>query len=124
MLLSCVRKYPTVGFFFLIYRLQCALAYHHISSIQNVTRTLAFFLKPQGTLLIADIAKSDNSEHLFPDQYAHIVAHQTGFDEGDIRNAFDAAGLQLVKFETVATLKMHGKDISCFLAQGTKQELS
>lgn len=37
------------------------MAYHHFVSIDDITKTLLFFLKPGGTLLIADLVRSQNT---------------------------------------------------------------
>ena len=37
------------------------MAYHHLADINGMTRLLASFLAPGGTLLVVDIVKSDES---------------------------------------------------------------
>ncbi|KII89389.1 hypothetical protein PLICRDRAFT_53825 [Plicaturopsis crispa FD-325 SS-3] len=97
----------------------CASSYHHFVSIADVTRTLAYFLKPGGVLLVTDLIRGEHVEGLFP-HVDHIVAHKGGFEETDIKAAFDAAGLQEFRFEKAASAKRHGHDVDFFLAIGRK----
>jgi SAM-dependent methyltransferase len=115
---------------------KCALAYHHFESIAEVTRTLAYFLKPGGSLLVADILRpsststgsdDQHSGHppLFPETYHHIVPHKHAFSESDVREAYDAAGLCHFRFNVIDQLpncQMHGRGMNFFLAKGTKAE--
>jgi len=99
----------------------CASAYHHFESIESVTRTLAFFLKSGGSLMVADILKSPNAGQAFQHEaYADFVAHRGGFEEEDIRKAFDAAGLQDISFEKVTSARKDGFPVDFFLARGVK----
>ena len=110
---------------------QCNLAYHHFESIGDVTRTLAFFLKPGGVLLVVDILKptegsvdADASlsaeESIFPDHVDHIVAHKAGFTADDIRDTFTSAGLVSFHIEAAIPVRKYDKDFQIFLAKGTK----
>jgi len=99
----------------------CASAYHHFESIEDVTRTLAFFLKPGGSLMVSDILKPSNEDEVFQHgSHAHIVAHKGGFKEADMRKAFDAAELQDMSFDKVTSGGKHGRNIDFFLAKGVK----
>jgi len=101
----------------------CASAYHHFESIEEVTRTLAFHLKPGGYLMVSDIMKPSNGDEVFPHDGAHIhiVAHKGGFDETDIRKAFDAADLHDTSFDKITSTKwVNGRSIDIFLAKGVK----
>jgi len=100
----------------------CASAYHHFESIESVTRTLAFFLKPGGSLMVSDIMKSSNSDGMFAHSAAHtdIIAHKGGFDDTDIRKAFDAADLHDMTFDKVTSAKKDGHAVDFFLAKGVK----
>nr|GAT54405.1 predicted protein [Mycena chlorophos] len=64
----------------------CSAAYHHLESISDTTRTLAFFLKPHGHLLVVDFLTTT-------DPIPEDVPHKFGFSEKDIRTVLDAAGL-------------------------------
>ncbi|KAJ7684439.1 S-adenosyl-L-methionine-dependent methyltransferase [Mycena polygramma] len=95
----------------------CSLAYHHIEDIAAVTRILAFFLKPGGTLLIVDYPKMDYTA--VPDAVM-IIAHKGGISEAAIKEVYKGAGLgdfERVLFKGPKT-DMHPEDI--FLAKGVK----
>ena len=102
------------------------MAYHHFESIGDVTRALAFFLKPGGVLLVVDILNTTEgcanagAESIFPDHVHHIIAHKAGFTEEDIRVTFTSAGLVSFYMEAAIPVKKHNKDFRLFLAKGTK----
>jgi 2-polyprenyl-3-methyl-5-hydroxy-6-metoxy-1,4-benzoquinol methylase len=100
----------------------CASAYHHFESIESVTRTLSFFLKPGGSLMVADILKSSNVDQAFQHDATHdkTVAHRGGFEEEEIRKAFNAADLQDIFFDKVTSARKHGFTVDFFLAKGMK----
>jgi len=100
----------------------CSMAYHHFPSVKDVTRELTKYLKPSGTLAVADIARveADESESPIMAKYEHIVAHTRGFAEGEIRALFEGAGLENVAFDPFTTAKKEGRDVQLFLATGTK----
>jgi 2-polyprenyl-3-methyl-5-hydroxy-6-metoxy-1,4-benzoquinol methylase len=100
----------------------CASAFHHFESIETVTRTLTFFLKPGGSLMVADIVKSSDSDKIFQHNASHasIVPHVGGFEEEEILGAFKAAGLQDISFEKATSAKKNGSSVDFFLAKGVK----
>ncbi|KAG2354608.1 hypothetical protein BDR07DRAFT_1464959 [Suillus spraguei] len=77
----------------------CASSYHHFLSIEDVTKALALYLKPGH----------------------NIVAHNGGFEEADIKAAFEGAGLINFSFTTACKAKKHGHPVQLFLASGTKE---
>jgi hypothetical protein len=85
-----------------------------------VTRTLAFFLKPGGTLLVADFTSVNTKDNVSPDEVAHIVPHRAGLSREDIEKAFTGAALVSFSFETVASGRLHGMEVDFFLAKGVK----
>ncbi|KAF9009518.1 S-adenosyl-L-methionine-dependent methyltransferase [Cyathus striatus] len=95
----------------------CTSAYHHFPSVEETTRTLSFFLKPGGALLVIDNRPIDPKD--FPEEYNHVVAHKHGFTEGDIQKLFGGAGLTDVTYTDVPSSK-DGKDNELFLAKGIK----
>ncbi|KAK7036009.1 Methyltransf-25 domain-containing protein [Favolaschia claudopus] len=96
----------------------CSLAYHHIGDILSVTRLLAFFLKPGGTLIVVDFPNMNAMT--IPEEFSHSIAHRGGISESAIKEAYEAAGLgefELVLFKGPKST-MHPEDI--FLAKGAK----
>ncbi|KAH9939571.1 S-adenosyl-L-methionine-dependent methyltransferase [Amylocystis lapponica] len=98
----------------------CAASYHHLENVAETTRTLAFFLKPGGSLLVIDILQDESRSDLFPAQYHHIVAHPHGFAEAEMRSLFEGADLTQFEFAPTVSAKMAGKDLQLFLARGVK----
>jgi hypothetical protein len=103
------------------------MAYHHFASVEQITRELVTYLKPRGTLAVADIARmpGDTEEAaappVIPAQYEHIVAHTRGFAEEEMRALFEGpGGLENFSFELFTSAKREGRDIHFFLATGTK----
>jgi hypothetical protein len=109
------------------------MAYHHFPSVEQVTRDIVEYLKPSGTLAVADIAarvhavdgdgvKESESEAppIIPAEYEHLVSHTRGFTEEYMRTLFEGAGLVNFTFDQFTSAKWHGRDIDFFLATGTK----
>ncbi|KAJ7084805.1 S-adenosyl-L-methionine-dependent methyltransferase [Mycena belliarum] len=94
----------------------CSAAYHHFASINDITRTLFFFLKPGGCLLVTDFMRS-------AEPVPEDVPNAGGFDEADIRAAFVGAGLDAVGFDRFTKARFHGQMVDLFLAKGTKPAL-
>ncbi|KAG0706468.1 S-adenosyl-L-methionine-dependent methyltransferase [Suillus ampliporus] len=102
----------------------CASSYHHFPSIKEVTKALASYLKPGGSLLVADLRKpssAESAQERFPTEAHNIVAHKGGFEEADIKAAFEGAGLVNFAFVTAGKAKQHGHPVQFFLASGTKE---
>ncbi|KAI6151228.1 S-adenosyl-L-methionine-dependent methyltransferase [Pisolithus tinctorius] len=100
----------------------CANAYHHFASIDSVTKSLVSYLKQGGSLLVADLIKSQSSEEIFPPNAHHIVPHTGGFTAEEIRNAFECAGLRNFSFTkaTNATPRHATESVTFFIARGDK----
>lgn len=85
---------------------------------------LASFLKPGGSLLIADILNESTDtnarEPELLEKYKHIVAHTNGFTESRICDNMTQAGLVHLSFKIVTTASFHGRDVKFFLARGIK----
>lgn len=97
--------------------LQCSLAYHHFPSIQNSTNILAKFLKPGGSLVVADILKEGEGNVLT----AHaMVPHQAGFDKDDMKTTFEGAGLGEFSMKRAAKATIHNVELQFFIAKGVK----
>ena len=61
--------------------------------------------------MVADLMKPSSAniaQELFPSEGYHIVAHKGGFEEADIKAAFEGAGLNNVAFVTAGKAKKHG----------------
>ncbi|KAF9453667.1 hexaprenyldihydroxybenzoate methyltransferase [Macrolepiota fuliginosa MF-IS2] len=96
----------------------CASAYHHFVSIEDVTRTLTFFLKPGGALMVVDIVHSEEVYASMAER-GHIVPHKHGLSREQIHEAFAAAGLSMKLFESIPPSVEHpSKDL--FLAVGER----
>jgi len=98
----------------------CSMAYHHMSSIEDTTRILSFFLKPGGSLLVVDIVKASLETEIAPG-HDHLVAHQHGFDVEEMRTVFIGAGLSDFEYSVAASAKVHGQPLEIFLARGIMQ---
>ena len=105
------------------------MAYHHFASVEQITRELVSYLKPGGTLAVADIAREEGGgggdgeegPPVIPPEYEHIVAHTRGFAEVEMRALFEGpGGLENFAFERFASAKRAGRDVHFFLATGTK----
>lgn len=120
------------------------MAYHHFASISEKTKTLAFFLKPGGALIVVDFQKQNLTKEDPPGSAAsespdtviklghdlggateekmkEIVAHVSGFGEEEIRGAFEGAGLTSFSHENIVKARLGGfLDVKIFLAKGVK----
>jgi len=81
---------------------------------------LASYLKPGGSLLVADLMKPSFAQEVFPND-EHIVAHKGGFEEADIKAAFEGAGLTNFAFMTATTGWKHERSVQFFLASGSNE---
>ncbi|OCH86196.1 S-adenosyl-L-methionine-dependent methyltransferase [Obba rivulosa] len=104
----------------------CSMSYHHFADVDAITRTLAFFLKPGGSLLVADVMADEKHQdeekppEIFPEHVRHVVAHHGGFDEAEMRRIFEGAGLGQFQFKKGVPGKMHSKNVRLFVARGVK----
>jgi len=96
------------------------MAYHHLPSIKETTKILAYFLKPRGHLLVIDSAKDSMIINKY---YANIIS-MNGVSEDEIREAFEGAGLSLESYEHAASLTkdVDGADMKICLSVGAKVE--
>ncbi|TFY58281.1 hypothetical protein EVJ58_g6512 [Rhodofomes roseus] len=102
--------------------LQCTMAYHHFGNPEDVTKILASFVKPGGSLLVVDILANNNKADVgLGDKHRDTVPHQGGFDEDRMKDMVTAAGL--VDFEMgelISGLAIDGHAVTPFLARGVK----
>lgn len=94
----------------------CASAYHHISSVEEITRVLVSYLNPGGTLFVVDMTKTGGSSKI-PEEYHHIVPHKHGFSEDEMRELFEGAGLVSFSYKELASGE---GDLDLFIAKGIK----
>lgn len=100
------------------------MAYHHFDSIKDITRKLAFFLKPGGALLVADLVKGQD-QSLMPSistdpDLQHIVPHRKGFDEETMRPTFEEASFGEFTFHPRVRIAKGDKETNVFVAKGVK----
>ena len=99
-------------------------SYHHFPDIHATTRILTTFLKPGGSLLVADILKevdsASPSEPELLEKYEDIVVHKSGFTEDDILRNLAQAGLGDPDFRIVTQAFLHGREVRFFIARGVK----
>ncbi|KAI0628798.1 S-adenosyl-L-methionine-dependent methyltransferase [Trametes polyzona] len=100
----------------------CCASYHHFPSIEETTRILATFLKPGGSLLVADIRAAPDGRELFKPSHHHIVPHKHGLSEDAVRAAFEGAGLEDFEMRDAFRAKMSatGQETQWFVARGVK----
>jgi hypothetical protein len=96
------------------------MVYHHLPSIKETTKTLAFFLKPGGHLLIID-SKKDSMVIPEGTVYEDIIK-MNGVSKDEIQEAFDGAGLALKSFEHAVSLSkdVEGADMEICLSVAVK----
>ncbi len=105
---------------------QCTMAYHHFESTDEITRILAYFLKPGGALLVIDFVSWDSVLKIedLPEKYEAIVPHKRGFSEEAMRKLFEDAGLESFSLNVIPDVNMDGifglTDQKLFLAKGVK----
>ncbi|PPQ93763.1 hypothetical protein CVT25_008143 [Psilocybe cyanescens] len=102
----------------------CSASYHHFKSIDEITKILAFFLKPGGALLIIDNMPRKDAKptdpSIFPEEFGHVVAHINGFTEEVMKKTMEGAGLVSFTFDRIMDFHSHGRDTSLFIAQARK----
>ncbi|KAG8217170.1 S-adenosyl-L-methionine-dependent methyltransferase [Butyriboletus roseoflavus] len=99
----------------------CASAYHHLTSIDEVTQSLVTtYLNPGGSLLVSDIVHGELTHEIFHKHSDHVVPHKGGFTEEEIRSTFEKAGLKNFTFEIIAQATHVGGPVDLFLARGDK----
>ncbi|KAH8100334.1 S-adenosyl-L-methionine-dependent methyltransferase [Cristinia sonorae] len=91
-------------------------AYHHFADVKETTRMLTGFLKPGGSLLIADIL-DDGTGKKPMDDFKHVVPHTAGFSEEGMKALLEGAGLREFGFTiAIPHVRIHEQDVKIFLA--------
>ena len=101
---------------------QCTAAYHHFPDVDDITRVLASFLKPGGSLIITDLmpeASIDANPEMFK-KVAAVVPHTHGFTEAQTRAIFEKAGLKHVDYRFGAEGVYEGRKLVFFVARAVK----
>ncbi|KAI0085964.1 S-adenosyl-L-methionine-dependent methyltransferase [Irpex rosettiformis] len=101
----------------------CTAAYHHFDDVNDITRILASFIKPGGSLVITD-TMPEASIGSAPEMYervAHVVPHQHGFTEEQTRAIFEKAGLKDVDYRFGADASYEGRKLTFFIARAIKK---
>ncbi|THG92985.1 hypothetical protein EW026_g8114 [Hermanssonia centrifuga] len=101
----------------------CTAAYHHFANVEEITRILASFLKPGGSLLVVDILYNEtlHTDPDLPEHFHQVVAHKNGFSEAEMLALFEQGGLGAFEFtEAVTQIKILTKEANFFLAKGIK----
>ncbi|THH30816.1 hypothetical protein EUX98_g3368 [Antrodiella citrinella] len=102
--------------------IQCVAAYHHFASVDETTRILGSFLKPGGSLLVADIV-NDGSDKNPLGHFGHVVAHTAGFSEEEMQRLVEGAGLEDFKFTiAIPNVRLHETDVQIFLAKAVRPQ--
>lgn len=105
------------------------MAYHHFGSPVDITKTLKFFLKEGGTLLVTDRVGDEAQDKEDPEpfpSFKDVVAHKDSFQEKAMRQIFEDAGLGEFHFEiipgAILDARVWGidKQSPLFLAKGKK----
>ena len=86
-----------------------------------MTNLLATYVKPGGSLFVADILKEPRpeGEPALLEHFKHVVAHPDGFSEEEMRAVFVGAGLTDFEFVNATKATVHSRDVSIFLAKGS-----
>ena len=92
-----------------------------------MTRKLAFFLKPGGVLIVADLIKGEKQTSIAPGiadllkkQDQHSDPHQKGIDEASMRSVVEGAGLGEFKFSPCIHVVEGEAEANVFIAKGVK----
>ncbi|KAI8974258.1 S-adenosyl-L-methionine-dependent methyltransferase [Trametes punicea] len=104
----------------------CCASFHHMPSIEETTRVLAYFLKPGGSLLVTDVKAAPDGKVLFPETHHHLVPHKHGLTEEIMRGVFEGAGLTEFEMKDVYTGRWNdqGPELVMFLARGVKPAMN
>ncbi|KAI3610747.1 hexaprenyldihydroxybenzoate methyltransferase [Moniliophthora roreri] len=105
----------------------CSAAYHHFdpSKLQNITNTLASFLKPGGYLFIFDFEPTEESmfeAHNSSDAVKDgAVGTLKGFSESVMRSLYEGSGLtESFEYSHITTFGMRGADLDIFMCKARK----
>ena len=88
-----------------------------------MTKIIFSFLKPGGSLLVVDFIKQlegHQAEAVVAEDFRHIAPHENGFNETEMRNAFEEAGLIDFSFSSATKAIIFEREVELFLARGKR----
>lgn len=98
----------------------CIAGYHHFASVDETTRILSSFLKPGGSLLIADVFNDGSGKEPMGD-FGHVAPHTAGFTEEEMKKLVEGAGLEDFKFTiAIPDARMLDNKLQIFLAKAVR----
>ena len=94
-----------------------AMAMHHVEDTDNLIKSFASHLEPQGQVALADLDSEDGTFH--PEDVEGVYHH--GFDRDALKAILEQNGFTDVAFTTAHTVNKEGKDYPVFLVTATRQ---
>ena len=94
-----------------------AMAMHHVEDTDNLIKSFASHLEPQGQVALADLDSEDGTFH--PEDVEGVYHH--GFDRDALKAILEQNGFTDVAFTTAHTVNKEGKDYPIFLVTATRQ---
>jgi 2-polyprenyl-3-methyl-5-hydroxy-6-metoxy-1,4-benzoquinol methylase len=94
-----------------------AMAMHHVEDTENLAKTFALHLKPNGKIALADLDSEDGSFH--PEDVEGVYHH--GFDQDALKTILEQNGFVDIEFVTAHTVNKEGKEYTIFLVTAMKQ---
>jgi len=93
-----------------------AMAMHHVEDTENLIKTFALHLNPNGQVALADLYTEDGSFH--PENIEGVYHH--GFNQDALTSILEENGFNDIEFVTAHTATKEGKDYPIFLVTATK----
>ena len=94
-----------------------AMAMHHVEDTDNLAKTFAWHLKPQGKVALADLDSEDGSFH--PEDTEGV--YHSGFDRDSMKSILEKNGFSNIEFVTAHTVEKESGHYPVFLVTATKQ---
>ena len=94
-----------------------AMAMHHVEDTDNLAKTFASHLKPQGKVALADLDSEDGSFH--PEDTEGV--YHSGFDRDSMKSILEKNGFSNIEFVTAHTVEKESGHYPVFLVTATKQ---
>lgn len=90
-----------------------SMAFHHLVHPSELLKKLKGLLNKNGIIAIIDLDEEDGTFHPDPKQ---MGVHHFGFSKKELESWAPPAGLKLLEWKTVHTIKKNEKDYPLFLA--------